>query len=96
VPMRRLLAWRLDAAVMRGGGEFALARLRAGGGSNGESGLVQLRAGGASNEGGARCGVCGDARCDGWGCVSKGEKGWGAGAVKAGASRTSSWAGEGV
>jgi hypothetical protein len=28
---------------------------------------VGLRAGGAGNRGGARCGVCGDARCVGWG-----------------------------
>ena len=62
----------------------------------GESGLVRLRAGGAGNGGGARCGVCGDARCDRCGCISRVEKGGGGGAEGVGANRTSSLAEEGT
>jgi hypothetical protein len=47
--------------------------LRAVGAGNG----VVLRAVGAGNGEGARCGICGDARCGGWACTSRGEKGGG-------------------
>jgi hypothetical protein len=46
---------------------------------------VRLRAVGAGNGEGARCCVCGDARGDGWWCISRGEEGGGSEAVGVGA-----------
>jgi hypothetical protein len=58
--------------------------------ASGEVSVVMLYAvGGAGDGGGARCGICGDARCGGWGCTSRGEKGGGRFVVGVGASRTS-------
>jgi hypothetical protein len=71
----------------------SLGRREAGGD---ESGLEGLRVVGAGNGEGARCGICGEARCVGWGCTSRGEKDGGGFAVGVGASRTTARAGLGA